>query len=232
MLWTSMKAGLKDFGMVALEALPVALLVDGIVENVQWLQESMAKGNASKAKYAEMAGALGGTAGWDDLSALYGYLHIRKTGESSGEAFADMDKLSERWQAWRDDELTSALFDRMWENMDDETADRFMKAMNLYAGNANLDPEGMQEQVWGPLEAGLSYMEEAAAELAGEGADKVKDGGDAVTDAAKDMSKIPEETAAAVTKALNNSAVVIDGNQLAAVVGSYMADLMANWRAG
>ena len=74
-------------------------------------------------------------------------------------------------------------------------------------------------------------MSETAAET-NEGADKVKDGGDAVTDAAKDMSKIPEQTAAAVTKALNNSAVVIDGGQLSAVVGSYMADLMANWRAG
>ena len=229
---TALKAGLSEFTQTAALALPIGVLIDGIVENVQWLNESLEKGEESIAKYAELESQLGGGQNWEDLSALYGYLHIRNAGEGSGEAWADMDKLSERWQAWRNDELQSELFDRMWENMDGETAQRFMKAMNLYANNANLDPEGMQEQVWGPMKEGLQYMEEAAAELSGDGADKVKDGGDAVKDAAKDMGKLPEETAAAVAKALNNSAVVIDGGALSAVVGSYMADVMANYRAG
>lgn len=61
------------------------------------------------------------------------------------------------------------------------------------------------------------------------GASDVQDGGKDIKDAAKDMSKLPEDTAAAVQKALNGSRVVIDGGALTAVVGQYMAGLVAQY---
>ena len=61
-----------------------------------------------------------------------------------------------------------------------------------------------------------------------EASDKVGDAGDKIADAAKDMSKLPQETATAVGNALNNASVVIDGAALSAIVGSLMAQYVAN----
>jgi methyl-accepting chemotaxis protein len=51
-----------------------------------------------------------------------------------------------------------------------------------------------------------------------------------LTDAAAEMKKLPDLAATAVKDALNGSKVVIDGNELTAVVGTVMAGLMARYQ--
>jgi len=92
--------------------------------------------------------------------------------------------------------------------------------------------EGMEA---GRLDAILESVADAYDRMAQEAdtnndsAEKVDGAGEKIEGAAKDMSKIPEDTAAAVQKALNGSRVVIDGGALTAVVGQYMAGLVAQY---
>ena len=72
-------------------------------------------------------------------------------------------------------------------------------------------------------------MEQAAEELSGEGVQTVKDAGKDMSDAADRMSQLPKETAAAVASALNGAQVVIDGNELTAIVGQLMAGMLARY---
>lgn len=51
-----------------------------------------------------------------------------------------------------------------------------------------------------------------------------------LTDAAAEMKKLPDLAATAVKDALNGAKVVIDGNELTAVVGTVMAGLMARYQ--
>jgi methyl-accepting chemotaxis protein len=51
-----------------------------------------------------------------------------------------------------------------------------------------------------------------------------------LTDAAAEMKKLPDLAATAVKNALNGSKVVIDGNELSAVVGTVMAGMLARYQ--
>ena len=51
-----------------------------------------------------------------------------------------------------------------------------------------------------------------------------------LTDAAEEMKKLPDLAAAAVSEALNNTKVVINGEELTAVVGTVMAGLLARYQ--
>lgn len=93
---------------------------------------------------------------------------------------------------------------------------------------------GGEEMDMGRLTAILDSVTEAYDRMAQEAednsdaSDKVKDAGDQIKDAAKDMSKLPGETAAAVSNALNGASVVIDGAALTGVVGQLMANYVVN----
>ena len=90
---------------------------------------------------------------------------------------------------------------------------------------------GGEEMDIGQLTAILESVTEAydymaqQAEASEEASDKASD---EITNAAKDMSKLPGETADAVRNALNGATVVIDGAALTGVVGGLMAQYVAN----
>lgn len=71
----------------------------------------------------------------------------------------------------------------------------------------------------------LERMTEVAEDLNNEGSQNIKQGGEDVSDAAKEMKKLPQETGRAVSAALNGARVVINGQELSAVVG----EIMAQW---
>ena len=60
--------------------------------------------------------------------------------------------------------------------------------------------------------------------------EKQADSNKAMTDAAEEMKKLPDLAAAAVGEALNNAKVVINGEELTAVVGTVMAGLLARYQ--
>ena len=66
------------------------------------------------------------------------------------------------------------------------------------------------------------------ADIFEDGSAKVENAGKDITGAAKDMSKLPNQTAEAVRAALNGAAVVINGEALTAVVGELMARYVTN----
>lgn len=61
-----------------------------------------------------------------------------------------------------------------------------------------------------------------------DGTEQVKEGGEKIEEAAKDMGKLPTETAAAVRSALTGVQVVIDGPTISAVIGSLLAEKVLN----
>ena len=71
-----------------------------------------------------------------------------------------MDKFASEWNAWLNDEVTNPLLDAMWEAMTNEQANSFREAMELYSSGAKgMDPEEMQEKIWGPMQEALNVME-------------------------------------------------------------------------
>lgn len=221
--WAGAKAGLGTVGAVAGELALFAVAADAVYDSYMFVKEGLEKGQQSIDKFSKMKELYGDYSWFGDLSNLYGYQHIREKGEGSGEAFAGMDAFSREWEAWLNDEKENPLFERTLKLMPQETFDRFVEAMDLYSKNPNLDAQEMEEQVFNPLNEGLAVMEEAAAELAGEGVGKVKDAGDDISDAADRMEKLPAETAEAVKEALSDVRIYIDGDALAGSVGGIMA---------
>ena len=154
------KTTVTNAAKVAPFALPALVAIDQIIDTYQQTQEALEKGQASIDKYGAMSELYGGSKEFETWSQLYGYQHIRKGGEGSGEAWEDMDKFAAEWNAWLNDEVTNPLLDAMWEAMTNEQANSFREAMELYSsGGKGMDPEEMQEKIWGPMQEALNVME-------------------------------------------------------------------------
>ena len=154
------KTTVTNAAKVAPFALPALVAIDTIIDTYQQTQEALEKGQASIDKYGAMSELYGGSKEFETWSQLYGYQHIRKGGEGSGEAWEDMDKFAAEWNAWLNDEVTNPLLDAMWEAMTNEQANSFREAMELYSsGGKGMDPEEMQEKIWGPMQEALNVME-------------------------------------------------------------------------
>lgn len=154
------KTTVTNAAKVAPFALPALVAIDQIIDTYQQTQEALEKGQASIDKYGAMSELYGGSKEFETWSQLYGYQHIRKGGEGSGEAWEDMDKFASEWNAWLNDEVTNPLLDAMWEAMTNEQANSFREAMELYSSGAKgMDPEEMQEKIWGPMQEALNVME-------------------------------------------------------------------------
>lgn len=74
----------------------------------------------------------------------------------------------------------------------------------------------------------LERMTEVAEDLNNEGSQNIKQGGEDMSDAAKEMKKLPQETGKAVSAALNGARVIINGAEMAAAVGEFMAQWVNN----
>ena len=83
-------------------------------------------------------------------------------------------------------------------------------------------------QLFNDIADAYARMAEQTDELTG-AAEKQTDSNKDMADAADEMKKLPKETANAVTNALNNTRVVIDGAELTAVVGNVMAGILARY---
>lgn len=116
-----------------------------------------------------------------------------------------------------------------------ERIDKAREVLNeLNGGQSALDAyndwrqeRSMADWDWQMPES-LDKMVNIAAETFEDGSTKVEGAGKDISDAAKDMSKLPNQTADAVRAALNGAAVVIDGAALTSVVGELMARYVNN----
>lgn len=102
--------------------------------------------------------------------------------------------------------------------------DTYSRLENFWGG-ATMDGFELNQLLNDVTDAYDRMAQEAEANQ--EASDKVGDAGDKIADAAKDLSKLPQETASAVSNALSNASVVIDGGMLTGVVGSLMAQYVA-----
>jgi len=254
-LFATMKAGLATAGKVLPFALPAILAVDRVVDIIQQTQEALAKGQASIDNFSEMTKRFGGTEAYELWSQLYGYQHIRQEGEGSGEAWADMDKFAETWQKWLNDEIENRSLDEMWDRMTNEQANAFREAMKLYISDANLDPEEMQEKVWGPMQEAIGILETVMQESAdGDDMARLTEGLNALADAytldgaedeywknnggnsgnqdgltssdAKNMTDAVNRMPAAMQRAMGNIRVIMDGQTVGNLVAPYVSQFI------
>ena len=113
----------------------------------------------------------------------------------------------------------------MLEKVRNGTAEQWEKQETLQAITQAYTLAMQDEAVMGTF----NRMSEAADDLSGEGFTELLKSNKELQGAANDLSKLPKDTASAVQEALNGAKVVIDGNELTAIVGQLMAGMVARY---
>ena len=155
---------------------------------------------------------------WDTLNS---YLTV---GGDQTAKQGKMDEFVRHYWAWFNDEVTDPLLTELTNGMTDEDYDAFHAAMEKWQGGAMFYSDAEREAFVEPLARALEIVEQEM-----EQSKKVDDAGDEMKDAAEEMSKVPDKTAAAIRRALDGAGVYIDGGSLMNYVGAYMSDLVARY---
>lgn len=155
---------------------------------------------------------------WDTLNS---YLTV---GGDQTAKQGKMDEFVKHYWAWFNDEVTDPLLTELTNGMTDEEYDKFHAAMESWQNGAAFYSDAEREAFVEPLARALEIVEQEM-----EQSKKVDDAGEAMKDAAGEMSKVPDKTAAALRRALDGAGVYIDGASLMAYVGAYMSDLVARF---
>lgn len=222
-LFAGKMAGLKSFmsgaGSLALEAAPWVLFVDGVIRDWKMFDEMAKKGEESIKNYEATVNEFKGSNYMDLWEPLTNYLTV------GGDNFKRKDAIenfAEHYRQWRDDEIEDERLTHIVEDlMSYEEYSKFDDAMNKVLAGDTMFYSDEEKRAF---EEPLIRMQELVEDEMKQG-EKVQEAGDDISDAAKEMGKLPGETADAVKNALNGTQVVIDGNALTAVVG----EVMANW---
>ena len=231
---TTVGGGVKSFlGTVAKTVpymLPALVAAGSAMDIINFTTESLEKGEASISKFQELQAKYGGVSGFEGYSGLYGYMHLRQSG-ADPTAMADMDAFAKHYAQWLDDEVADPLLDKMLDLMSPEEFDDFIEAMELYSKNAQMDPDELQTEVWGPMQVALDKMEEAMDDLSGDSAANQQSSSD-MSAAAGQLKGLPGVIEGAIMSGMSGIKIYIDGQQAGNVLTPYVNSGMAGILAG
>lgn len=148
---------------------------------------------------------------WDLVVSPY-----KNNGGSNADLYNELIERRKTWLGGDDD----PILDTLAEVLDDETWQQLMEILDTFqAGGQIYNPEDVKENY-------QRMLEEVEQSL---GTDTQQSNSE-MTEAAKGMKGLPAQVAGAVAAALNNTQVVINGEQLTHVVGVVQAsDILANY---
>ena len=196
-----------------------ALLIDAWVEHDKAIEEDQRKAAEEAARLVEQTQEFQEKGvnsevmnAWDLMISPY-----MNTSDTGGDFFKS---LIEHRKAWMED--GDAVMDTLAEALNDDTWDRMTEILDtLEAGGQIYD--GSTRELYDEMREQLERFAIVADELNTDGSQNIKQGGEDISKAAEKMEKLPQETGRAVSAALNGARVIINGQEMAAVVGEFMA---------